>query len=281
LERLINIKVNFLKQLIAYRSLTHAFVFLLLALFCSISSGCAQDSNNARDSINRLTNLDFQEMKSRLGIGETRQGPSGDPNSPNAANTDESKVKPYTLPDLLLDKSGKTISSPDEWWDYRRAELVEDLEKEMYGRLPNNLPDVNWTIIEVRDVKVGPYAVREKVLSGIVDNSSYPEIEVRIEMVVGTPAQMGKPVPLVLEFGFIRSPFGGDVAEPENYFVAPYEPRWKQQLISQGWGYAIIVPSSIQADNGFGESGINHSREFLQLPILIIFEPSGFPPSLS
>lgn len=31
-----------------------------------------------------------------------------------------------------------------------------------------------------------------------------------------------------------------------------HEPTWKEQLIAKGWGYAIIVPSSIQADNGAG-----------------------------
>lgn len=235
----------------------YVFVSLLLALFCSTSIAFAQNSNNSIDSINRLTNLDYQEMKSKLGIGETRPGPSGDPKNANAANTDESKVTPYTLPDLLLDKTGKTISIPAEWWDTRRPELAEDLENEMYGRLPYNLPVVNWTVTEVREVKVGPYTVREKVLSGIVDNSSHPEIEVRMEMIVGTPMHELNPVPLVLEFGFIRSPFGGDEPASENYFVAHYEPRWKQQLISQGWGYAILVPNSIQADHGAGlKSGI-------------------------
>ena len=32
----------------------------------------------------------------------------------------------------------------------------------------------------------------------------------------------------------------------------PQGPDWRQQLLAKGWGYANIVPSSIQADNGAG-----------------------------
>jgi len=88
-------------------------------------------------------------------------------------------------------------------------------------------------------------------LRGIVDNSAYPEIKVEIELVVATPKDAGK-VPVVMEFGFIRWPFGPPPAESTNRLISPGEPNWKEQLISRGWGYAVIVPSSIQADNGAG-----------------------------
>ena len=32
----------------------------------------------------------------------------------------------------------------------------------------------------------------------------------------------------------------------------PARPTWQQQVLAKGWGYAIIVPNSIQADNGGG-----------------------------
>ena len=31
-------------------------------------------------------------------------------------------------------------------------------------------------------------------------------------------------------------------------------PSWQQQVLAKGWGYAIIIPNSIQADNGAGLS---------------------------
>jgi len=33
---------------------------------------------------------------------------------------------------------------------------------------------------------------------------------------------------------------------------APTGPTWQQQVLAKGWGYAILIPTSIQADNGAG-----------------------------
>jgi len=230
---------------------------ILMVLIGSLQYVFSQSFNINRDSLNKLTNIDYEEMKSQLGIRDTRPGPSGDPKNPNAANIDESKVRSYDLPHLLIDRSGREVKSPEDWWTFRRDQIVEDLESEVYGRIPANIPNVKWEVVEEREVTIGPYAVKEKVLSGIVDNATYPEIEVNIQMVLGTPINLQHPVPVVLQFGFIRSPFGGETIESENYFMTHYEPRWKEQLLTQGWGYAIIVPNSIQADHGAGlKSGI-------------------------
>ncbi len=226
-------------------------IFLMFFLFHANHSP-AQMFQADMDSINRYTSKDFQEMKRQLGITvENRPGPSGDPNASNAANTEEAMVNAYSLPDPLTTNKGVKVNSAKDWWETRRPEIVEDFEREMYGRLPDKLPQVRWTIISVKDTVIGTYPVKEKTLAGVVDNAIYPEIEVTIELVVGTPANATQPVPVVMEFGFVRWPFGNQSPEP-NYFMSPYEPRWQQQLLSQGWGYAILVPNSIQADHGAG-----------------------------
>jgi hypothetical protein len=46
-----------------------------------------------------------------------------------------------------------------------------------------------------------------------------------------------------MEFGF-----GGRFGRPRR----GSGPTWQQQVLAKGWGYAIIVPNSIQADNGAG-----------------------------
>jgi len=30
----------------------------------------------------------------------------------------------------------------------------------------------------------------------------------------------------------------------------PPGPTWQQQVLAQGWGYAVLIPTSAQADNG-------------------------------
>jgi len=97
----------------------------------------------------------------------------------------------------------------------------------------------------------GFLSFREKILRGVVDNSAYPSVSVEIELMVATPLNAGEAVPAVLELGFIRSPFNPGPVQPIG-LGSPHEPTWKEQLISRGWGYAVVVPASIQPDNGAG-----------------------------
>ncbi|MDZ7718901.1 MAG: hypothetical protein U5K72_08805 [Balneolaceae bacterium] len=90
-------------------------------------------SEEERDSINTLSRLDHQQTMEQLGITELRPGPSGDPNAPNAANSDESKVQEYTLPTLLEFEDGTEVRTDSDWQE-RRAEIVELFDREMYGR---------------------------------------------------------------------------------------------------------------------------------------------------
>ena len=210
----------------------------LLILF-AFSAHCvaAQFSQASRDSIAKLSAEDHAAMKKQIGI-ETpnRPGPSGNPSAPNAANQDESKVRNYTLPDPLVFDNGKKVSTAKEWTERRRPEIMRHFDSEVYGHLPANIPQVTWRVLAVKDTMVGAYKVKEKTLSGIVNNSSYPAATVAIELVVGTPANATQPVPVVLEFGFIRWPFGTPPAQGGNPLLSPHEPGWKEQIVSRGWG---------------------------------------------
>ncbi|MTI40590.1 acetylxylan esterase [Fulvivirga lutimaris] len=227
--------------------------FLIICLLSATSLvGHAQFSQAGRDSIYNVSKQDHQQMKDQLGISiSNRPGPSGNPNDPNAANTDEDNVRAYTLPDPLTLSNGGKVESSEEWSEKRRPELVELFESEMYGRLPQNIPAVTWKVTSVKDTTIGNFPIKEKRLSGIVDNSGYPNIKVEIELLLATPAHVSKSVPTVVHFGFIRWPFG---PRPEQSIslLSPNEPDWKQQLISRGWGYAILNPTSVQLDNGAG-----------------------------
>lgn len=227
-----------------------------IVLFCCMSIPTFAQfglSPAQRDSINNLTTSDHNNMLMQLGIerSQLRRGPSGNPKDANAANSSEEKVNKYTLPEVLVMKNGEKVKTTQEWLEKRRPEIVEDFESEIYGRLPKNIPSVTWKVVSVKDTMIGNQAIKEKILKGIVDNSAYPAIKVEINLLVATPAQATKQVPVVLEFGFIRSPFGPNTTQPIG-LGSSGEPTWKEQLISRDWGYAIIEPSSIQADNGAG-----------------------------
>lgn len=228
-------------------------IFLVLSILLSLA-GYSQFRMTAadslrRDSINKLTRQDYKNMLSQVGVTSTRPGPSGNPQAPNAANIDESKASPYTsLPDPLTLKSGKKVTDAKTWWQKRRPEIVEDFDREVYGRTPKNIPKVNWEVVSTTNEMNGNFPVITKKLLGHVDNSSYPQIKVDIQLTLSTPAGAKAPVPVIMEFGFMFPP---GFIPPRDTSKNP-APTWQQQLLAQGWGYAVIVPTSYQADNGAG-----------------------------
>ena len=69
-------------------------------------------------NIRRLSQVDYQNMLNQLHIDSTRPGPSGNPQAPNAANTDESKATHYTsLPNPLILNNGQPVITAKMWWD--------------------------------------------------------------------------------------------------------------------------------------------------------------------
>ena len=194
------------------------------------------------------TQSDHKHLLELLKIEKLRPGPSGDPKNPNAANSDEAKVTPYTLPDALTLKSGKKVSSKRDW-ESRRKELFEGFDCELYGRTPKKTPKVTWEVTEMLKEKKGEIAVITKKLVGHVDNKEFPSIKVDIQLTLITPESATKPVPVVLEFGFIFPTRPGMPA-----FAPPpgAGKSWQEQVLEKGWGYAILSPASVQADAGWG-----------------------------
>jgi hypothetical protein len=145
---------------------------------------------------------DHRNMMDQLGIKALRPGPSGNDGAPNHANYDESKANPFpNLPDVLTLKSGKKVTTAEMWRKQRRPEIVEDFERELYGRVPKNAPNVMWTVTNTVRALVGSHPVIGKELIGQVDNSSYPLIDVEIHMALVTPAKADGPVPVMMMFG--------------------------------------------------------------------------------
>jgi len=207
-------------------------------------------------AIRAAAEKDHQHMMDLLGIKELRPGASHDPQSAYAVNYDESKAKVYIgLPDPLRLKNGKPVTSASDWWAKRRPEIVEDFDREILGRVPASLPKVTWEVVSTAEEKVGDIPVVTKRLTGHVDNSAYPKIAVYIELTLTTPAHAGGPVPVIMELAFSNE-FMASIAKsiPEMMPGGPGNegPTWQQQVLARGWGYAILSPTSFQADNGAG-----------------------------
>jgi lysophospholipase L1-like esterase len=203
---------------------------------------------------NWTTAEDHRHMMEQLGITALRPGPSGNEAAPNHANYDESSANPFPdYPEILRLNDGTAVTTPDIWWKRRRPEIIEDFEREVIGRVPANVPRITWTVTRTVEDRVGPYPVVARELKGRADNTGCPEISVDIQMVVVTPAWTREPVPLMIMFGRAALP---SAPVPERFArfaaIAGSDPPASVQLIAAGWGYAMLNPASIQADNGAG-----------------------------
>lgn len=220
----------------------------------------------AIDTKNWTAADDHQNMMDQLGIKALRPGPSGNESAPNHANYDEATANPYpNLPDPLTLKDGRKVTTPAMWWNQRRPEIVEDFDREVLGRVPRNTPKVTWEVTKTAEAQFASHRVIGRQVIGHVDNSSYPDIKVDIQMTVVVPADAKAPVPVMMMFGGRTIP---EVAFPAPVFPGRAgragagrgpagpppnsDPPAIEQLIADGWGFATINPNSVQADNGAG-----------------------------
>ena len=98
-------------------------------------------------------------------------------------------------------KDGTKVARARQW-PTRRAEILEDFEREVYGSIPPNVPKVTWEVTATTNGEAGGIPTVTKTLLGHVDNSADPEITVNIQASFTVPAEVGKPVPIMIEFGF-------------------------------------------------------------------------------
>ncbi len=239
------------------------FRISLVVLTLAASIGRGQNATNppARGNGGFRNNVtaekDHQNMMDQLGIKTIRPGRNGsNTNSPNYANYDEAKANPFpNLPDPLVLKNGDKVTTTEMWWQQRRPEIVEDFDREIYGRVPANTPKVNWEVVSTIKTNNGSVPVITKKLIGYVDNSSFTNITVNIDLTLTTPTDATGPVPVIMQFGFNFPPgffsrFRG--TKVPGGFGGNTGPTWQQQVLAKGWGYAVIMPYTVQADNGAG-----------------------------
>jgi hypothetical protein len=267
---------------------------LFLGLFgAGLACATASAQNSAPPPVTFTADQDHQNMMDQLGIKALRPGPSGNEKAPNHANYDQALANPYpNLPDPLTLNDGQKVTTAKVWWDQRRPELVEMLSKYVYGRVPDNLPKVTWTVTAVDHEFLGFTPVTAKDLIGEVDNSAYPAIKVRIHMTLVTPARANGPVPVLMMFGHAgfpapNEPRGEELdrinaatkalllqQDPSLKEVFTKHPAWEPykeppffarpelnedgdppntwELAAAGWGFVLFDPASVQADDGAG-----------------------------
>ena len=195
--------------------------------------------------------------------------------SSSPATYDEAEANPYPdLPDPLTLKNGRKVTTAAMWSKQRRPELLEDFQREIYGRTPKSVPKVNWKVVNTLNETDGDVPIITKQLLGVVDNAALPgdqrhhhrdaddagegggtspghhPVRRRQRAAAGRNGRAGEPLRPSRGFG---GRAGGRGAAPAGTGAGrggaatgapapPPGPTWQQQLLAKGWGYANVQP---------------------------------------
>jgi len=199
-----------------------------------------------------------------LGIAQMKPGVGAFAiGKPCNANYDEALANPYPdLPDALTTRAGAKVTTAAQWWDTRRPEIAEQMQSQVYGFVPKDVPPVSWRVARSARDTIGGVAVVVKDLVGHVDNSAWPAINVDIRAQLVTPADaQGRAVPVIVMNGSRVEPIPLNPPASLPQVVSYYSllgVNNLQQILSRGWGYAALDNTTAQPDslpNGDGIDG--------------------------
>jgi hypothetical protein len=134
----------------------------------------------------------------------------------SSANYDETKIVPYTLPELMVTAGGQRISTVDEWKNLRRPELLKLYQEHVYGRTPTEWGKLKFETLSVKKDALGGKATRKLVQIALAD---YPAWK-GIELMLYVPNGLDHPAPC-----FVGPSFGGNHAVSTEEDV-PLSTRW-------------------------------------------------------
>lgn len=78
-------------------------------------------------------------------------------------NYDEAKVAPYRLPDPLVMQDGTPVTTPEQWREKRRPELLTLFENQVYGHRPPKPTALQFDVVATDDNAVGGHATRRQI----------------------------------------------------------------------------------------------------------------------
>lgn len=196
-----------------------------------------------------------------------RSDPKGNPvrlakASGHVSNYSEDKVRAYSLPDPLVLANGERVASAEQWVQKRRPEILKLYREEIYGRVPENAPNVRWKVTQTDPAARDGTAILKRVTGRMGEKPDGPTFNLTMHR----PANATGPVPVMLSitFGFPpggrRPPMGGKEESPstkrknEPTKPAPGKGRVPgfvdplAEVLGRGWAYASLNYSEIQPD---------------------------------
>lgn len=183
----------------------------------------------------------------------------------HAQNYDETKVLPYTLPDVLMMRNGQPVKNIATWEQKRRPEILSLFENNVYGQMPKNFDSIRFAVThDVAKAMNGKAHLKE------VDVSVWKSAKkVTIHLTLFTPNHQTKPVPVFLLINnrsrrntspsrdTLSEFWPAEMAIDSGYAIAAFHvsdaaPDGKENYVD---GVLQLYPDQLTADNGMKAIG--------------------------
>jgi hypothetical protein len=185
-----------------------------------------------------------------------------------ASNIDESKVPPYTLPDVLKMPNGKEVTNKDEWNKIQRPYIYHLYEENQFGRYPTKKIPIRYRLLETDNRALDGTATRKQVRLYLhpTDTTVYTDLLMYL------PNNAKKPVPVFVGYNFS----GNQAIQPDDKILLTKSwlygktkgavnnratdssrgieaSQWQvKEILSHGYAVATAYYGDIEPDNADG-----------------------------
>ena len=188
-----------------------------------------------------------------------------------SANYDESKAGTFILPDPLVFNNGKPVKTAREWRKRRRAEILQLLETNVYGRSPKPPKHIRFKVFDIDKGALDGKAIRQQVTVYFPT----PNGEAHEDLLIYIPAGANVPVPLILALNFFgnQSVTGDPGVKAATIWKGKPPVREQasegsrgsdkgfdvEKILARGYGFATICYQDLEPDfkGGYKEGRVN------------------------
>ncbi|MPR34267.1 alpha/beta hydrolase family protein [Salmonirosea aquatica] len=188
------------------------------------------------------------------------------------AQYDESKVPPYTLPELMVTQAGKKVRTVKEWEAQRRPEILALFAEQVYGKTPTKKLRIHFETVSTDRQALNSLATRKQIRAYFTDDRQH-----YMDILLYTPNAAQKPVPVFLGLNFSGNQ--SIHADPGILITKRWVPDWKdpglinnqateanrgararrwpvEEILARGYGLATVYYGDLQPDraDSFDES---------------------------
>lgn len=189
-------------------------------------------------------------------------------------NYEESEVPKFSIPDPLTTFAGEKITTSDDWIEKRRPELLEFFENKVYGKVPDDLDNVSFKLLEENENALNGKARRKQIEVTLKKNEKSISFTILIYLPKKTLAS-----PIFLGYNF----FGNHSITPDSNVIisntwamnseamcisehrltetsrGKRAHRWAiEKIIDGGFGLATIYYGEIDPDKNDLMDGLQH-----------------------